>query len=76
MVQKKPIQIRCSEPLGLEHGDTEVDEHHDGDGEKETLDDGHTRSMHQTYPRNTAMKAMKLTIARKSATAFMLSGRA
>jgi hypothetical protein len=76
MVQKKPIQIDSSEPLGLEHGDTEVDEHHDGDREEEALDDRHTRSMHQMYPRNTAMKAMKLTIARKSATTFMLSGSA
>ena len=33
MVQVKPI----SELLGLEHGDAQVDEHHDGDAEEDAL---------------------------------------
>jgi len=64
MVQKKPIR---SEPLGLEHGDAQVDDHQGGDPEQEALDPGHTLSRHQMRPMKAAMNATIPSTARKSA---------
>src|SRR6516165_9663165 len=61
-----------SEPLGLEHGDAQIDEHHDGDAEQQALNPGHTRSRHQMRPRNAATNATNPTTTRKSAIGPML----
>src|SRR5580700_9105428 len=63
MVQVKPT----SELLGLEHGDAQVDEHHDSDAEEDTLGPGHTRSKAQMRPSITRTKPMIPSTARKSA---------
>jgi hypothetical protein len=54
-------------PLGLEHGDAEVDEDESGDAEQDALDEAHTRSRAQIRPEKTAMKPATLSTVRKSA---------
>src|SRR5580700_2914505 len=69
-------QVRpTSELLGLEHGDAQVEEHHNGQGEQESLGPGHTRSKAQMRPRNAATKPTSPSTARKSAMNPMLAAR-
>jgi hypothetical protein len=63
MVQVRPM----SEFFGLEHGEAQVEEHHDGDTEKDALGPGHTRSSAQIRPSITTTKAMMPSTERKSA---------
>jgi hypothetical protein len=68
MVQKKSTDDPASEPLRLEQGDADVDEHRDRDRQQDSLDDGHTRSNAQIIPSITPTKATMPTTTRKSAT--------
>ena len=63
MVQVKPT----SEFFGLEHGEAQVEEHHDGDTEKDALGPGHTRSRAQMRPSITRVKPTMPSATRKSA---------
>src|ERR1039457_1191575 len=56
-----------SEPLGLEQCHAQVDEHGDGQHEKETLDGGHIRSSPRIRASMAATKTMIPAITSKSA---------
>src|ERR1039457_1095832 len=71
MVQKKPT----SEFLWLEHGEAQVEEHHDGHTEKEALSERHTRSRAQMRPSITRVKPTMPSAARKSAMRPWWGGR-
>src|SRR5277367_4302696 len=61
------IAKSMSELLGLEHGDAQVEEHHDGQRQKDPLGPGHTRSSAQMSPSIATTKPTMPSTARKSA---------
>src|SRR5271168_4622141 len=61
------IAKSMSELLGLEHGDAQVQEHHDGQRQEEPLGPGHTRSSAQMSPSIATTKPTMPSTARKSA---------
>ena len=64
------------EPLRLEHGDAEVDEHHRGDAEQDALDGVHyTRSRAQISPSMPTVKTIVPSTARKSPIRPLCAGR-
>jgi hypothetical protein len=56
-----------SEFFGLEHGEAQVEEHHNGDGQKKSFGGRHTRSKTQMSPSIASAKPTNPTTARKSA---------
>src|ERR1019366_9902404 len=60
-------EVAQSEPLRLEQGHAEVDEHGDGDGQEDPLDHGHTRSSPRISPSIATVNAMTPSTTRKSA---------
>src|SRR5277367_5852210 len=62
------VQVRLtSELLGLEHGNAQIEEHHDGQREKDSLGPGHTRSRAQMSPSITTTNPTMPSTARTSA---------
>jgi len=62
-----------SEPLRLEHGNTQVNESQDGDAEQDSVDEAHKRSNAQTSPSIARVAPMIPMTARKSDTTDSMS---